>query len=95
MLIPRFSLRWLLAVTSASGVFFLIVAQAVRGSSWARGICLAALYLVVCLAFYVLAWGATMILAKTRGARPEPLVVTTPFATAEPPAQIIPPEDPE
>lgn len=95
MLIPRFSLRWLLAVTSASGVFFLVVAQAVRGSSWARGVCVAALYLVVCLLFYVAAWGATIILARARGMRPVPQVVTTPFATAEPPAQIIPPEDPE
>lgn len=95
MLIPRFSLRWLLAVTSASGVFFLVVAQAARGSAWARGICVAALYLVVCLLFYVAAWGVAMILAKTRGTQSEPLVVTTPFATAEPPAQIIPPEDPE
>jgi hypothetical protein len=55
----------------------------------------AALYLVVCLLFYVAAWGATIILARARGMRPVPQVVTTPFATAEPPAQIIPPEDPE
>ncbi len=95
MLIPRFSLRWLLAVTTASGLFFLIVAQAARGKHWAQGICLAALYLVACAAVYVLAWCAAIFFAKARRMRTEVLVVSTPFATAEPPAQIIPPEDPE
>ena len=66
MLIPRFSLRWLLSVTTASGLFFLIVAQAVRGEHWAQGLCLAALYLVACFVLYVLAWSAAIMFAKAR-----------------------------
>jgi hypothetical protein len=82
-------------MTSASGVFFLVVAQAVRGEHWAQGLCFAALYLAACLALYVVAWSAAIVLAKARSTRPTVEVVSTPFATAEPPAQIIPPEDPE
>jgi hypothetical protein len=41
MLIPQYSLRWMLAVTSVLAVVFLIFAQAVRGSSWAVGVSLA------------------------------------------------------
>jgi hypothetical protein len=95
MLIPRFSLRWLLSATTASGLFFLVVAQAVRGEHWAQGLCFAALCLAACLAFYFIAWSAAIVLAKALSARPAVEVVSTPFATAEPPAQIIPPEDPE
>ena len=95
MLIPRFSLRWLLSALTASGLFFLVVAQAVRGEHWAQGLCFAALCLASCLALYVVAWSAAIVLAKTLSVQPAVEAESTPFASAEPPAQIIPPEDPE
>jgi hypothetical protein len=45
MLIPQFSLRWMLAATSVLAVVFLVFAQAVRGSSWAVGVSVATLLL--------------------------------------------------
>ena len=38
MLIPRFTLRWLLLLITFISVFCLIVAQAVRGQAWAIGL---------------------------------------------------------
>ena len=38
MLIPQFSVRWLLGVTTACAVVFSIVALAVRGSAWAAAV---------------------------------------------------------
>ena len=38
MLIPQFSIRSLLIVTTISAVFFSIVGMAVRGSTWAMGV---------------------------------------------------------
>ncbi|HUY88772.1 MAG TPA: hypothetical protein VMV10_08570 [Pirellulales bacterium] len=42
MLIPQFSLRWVLGVTAACGVLSLVAAMALRGSAWAMAITLAA-----------------------------------------------------
>lgn len=38
MLIPQYTIRWLLAVMAACAVVFSIFALAVRGSPWARGV---------------------------------------------------------
>ncbi len=38
MIIPQFSLRWLLAVTTGAAVVFSIVGLAVRGSAWATAV---------------------------------------------------------
>ena len=37
MLIPRFTLRWLLLLITVISVFCVIVAQAFRGQAWAIG----------------------------------------------------------
>ena len=49
MLIPQYTIRWLLAVMAACAVVFSIFALAVRGSPWARGVSVAILSLVVVL----------------------------------------------
>ena len=41
MLIPRYSIRFLLLLMTASGVFFLVVALAVRGHAWALALSIA------------------------------------------------------
>lgn len=38
MLIPRFSIRWVLLLTTFCAVLFIVMAQAVRGRTWAMAI---------------------------------------------------------
>lgn len=38
MLIPQFSIRWLLALTAVCAVIFSIVGLAIRGNAWAAGV---------------------------------------------------------
>jgi membrane protein YdbS with pleckstrin-like domain len=80
MLIPQFSLRWLLATVTGFAFVFLIVSFAVRGNSWAAGISVGILGLFVALLVYGLvfflvwlfaiasdAWRIRHQLAKTTG----------------------------
>jgi hypothetical protein len=95
MLIPRFTLRLLLAVTTASGVFFFVVMQATRSHAWAIAITAAVAGLLATLVFHALwflvAWLLT-ICWQLVCRRP---ATHSPFATAGPPSQIIPPVEPE
>jgi hypothetical protein len=60
MVLPRYSLRQLLAIMGASSLFFLVAAFAVRGQPWAVaitiGILVVALILVVQAGFFFAAW---------------------------------------
>ena len=47
MLFPRFTLRTILAVTTAAAVFFLLVGTGYRGQQWAWGAAIGVLSLVV------------------------------------------------
>jgi hypothetical protein len=38
MLLPRFSLRWVLAIIAAFALVFLIVSQGVQGTQWAAAV---------------------------------------------------------
>lgn len=69
MLIPRFSIRWLLGLTTFSAGVSLVLAYAVRGQPWAIGM-VASLWAVVIIAvFYaaafLLAWLLNQCLAAT------------------------------
>ena len=56
MLIPRYSIRWLLGLTTFSAVVSLVLSQAVRGQAWAIGV-VAGLWTFVILAiFYAVAF---------------------------------------
>jgi hypothetical protein len=73
MLIPRFSIRWLLGLTTFSAGVSLVLAYAVRGQPWAIGI-VAGLWAVVIIAvFYaaafLLAWWLSQFLAATLAKR--------------------------
>ena len=65
MLIPRFSLRQLLALTTASALFCYVIAMAARGHQWAIAISLAIssvlLGLVVHAVVFVMAWLLTLL----------------------------------
>jgi len=54
MLIPQFSLRWLLAVTTVCAVIFSVMGLAVRGSHWAAAVSIAVGSLVVAAMVYAL-----------------------------------------
>jgi hypothetical protein len=99
MIIPRFSLRWLLALITVCGGLSLILAYAVQGQFWAIGIMvgLAALALVVSLhaAAFSMAWLMTQLAYTVAGGSPKPdgqspfgesPFVPTPAADPEPPA---------
>ena len=57
MLIPQFSIRWLLGVTAVVAVVFSIVGMATRGSHWAAGVSIAVGSLVVLMLVHVLSFG--------------------------------------
>ncbi len=100
MLIPRFTVRRLLAITAICGIFFWILAVALnptvelQNKVWAVAISIAVGSVVVAFVCYAAFFGLAYILATVFGLiRHEP-VEGTPFATAEPPPQIIPPQEP-
>ena len=94
MLIPKFTIRWLLLLMSVCSVFFLVFNFAVRGQQWAIAISLAVAGMVVTFLAYGVFFGLAYILASLFGAvRPRP-PGGSPFA-AGPPPQILPPVEPE
>ncbi len=96
MLIPRFTIRWLLKLMTVSSFFFLILAAAVRGQTWAIAVSIAVASLLLAFLGYAVAFGVALMVAWTTSLlRSAPVQPATPFATAEPPAQIIPPVEPE
>jgi len=95
MLIPRFTIRWLLLLMTVSSFFFFILSFAVGGQAWAIAVSLSVGSLLLAFLCYAVVFGlAAMIASAQARMRPAPRC-DTPFATAEPPAQIIPPEEPE
>ena len=91
MLIPRFSLRWMLFVLSASGVFFLFVSLAVKGHAWAIGVSTALATVLAALTIQTAFFGAAWLLATLLGfARPRRRP-SSPFAQEQPPPQWLPP----
>jgi amino acid transporter len=95
MLIPRFSIRWLLVGTTVCAVFFLIVSLGVRGYLWAAAVSIAvgSLLLVALLQmlFFIVVWSYARLVDVVRPAKQH----RSPFAPFTPPPQLIAPEDPE
>ena len=71
MLIPRYSLRWLLGLTTFSALISLILSYAVRGNAWAIGMASGLWTIVIVGLFYVAAFLAAWLIAQvftaTRG----------------------------
>ena len=98
MLIPRFTLRWLLLLTTVCGGLSLVLSYAIQGREWAIAVSLALgaiplLFLLHALAFAV-AWGFAQISNGISGMAYKPKGAS-PFASAGPPRQIVPPVEPE
>jgi asparagine N-glycosylation enzyme membrane subunit Stt3 len=91
MLLPRYSLRWLLGLMTACSVLFLVMARAYEGKQWAIAVSVAigSLVVVAIVQGLVFLLGLlSAVVANSFRARPRP---QSPFAGAAPPPQIIPP----
>lgn len=101
MLIPRFTVRRLLWITAVCGVLSWVLAIALnpnvelQDKVWAVAVSIAAGSLLVAFVCYAAFFGAAYILATVFGLVRQKPVGGTPFATAQPPPQIIPPREPE
>lgn len=95
MLIPRFSVRFLLFLTAICAVFFFIVTLAVQGSHWATAVSVAIAGLVLTMLVqagtFGLAWSITSLFGLFRVEES----ASSPFASAKPPPQYIEPQMPE
>jgi hypothetical protein len=95
MIIPRFTVRWLLALMAFCAVFAFIVSLAVSGNVWAiaLSVALASIVLTFVLhaAGFCCAWGmSTLWRMMTRRT-----VAASPFATHTSPPQVLRPEEPD
>lgn len=95
MLMPKFSIRWILALFTVLAVFFSIIAAAVRGQAWAIAFSVASAGMVVMFLVhaivYLVAWWVSLVHC------PEPTHQRTqsPFAGNSMPPQLLRPEEPE
>jgi hypothetical protein len=94
MPIPRFSIRALLASMAVSALISLVLAEAVRGRPWGVGFAVALASVAVLFVLHVVVFAVAWLLARLRGLMAPPPQGTSPFATAGPPRQYIPPAPP-
>jgi hypothetical protein len=96
MLIPRFSLRQLLVITTASAIFCYVIAMATRGHQWAMAISIAVSSVLGAFLVYAFLFAGAWVLTLGGRLFTKQNVSASPFATGTPPPQLItPPEDPE
>ncbi len=94
MLLPRFSLRLILAVVTALCLFSLVQSLAYRGSAWALAVCVAGYAAVVMALVYAglffLSWLLSLVFRR-QGPK-----VESPFASDRLPPRLVPaPPDPD
>ena len=92
MLIPRFSLRWLLLLTTLSGLFFFVVARAVAGNPWAIALAVALSATLGTFVLHAIVFGLAWTMAVSWRFAVARKTSSSPFATSAPPPQVIPPE---
>lgn len=95
MLIPKFSLRFMLGLMAVVAVYCLIVSFAVRGHVWAIAINIALASLISVFISYAFYFLLTLPMSLLDQAFQGPRQPTSPFATSQPPPQILPPQEPE
>ena len=93
MIIPRFTVRWLLALMAVCAVLAFIVSLAVTGRIWAVALSIAVAGLVLTFmgyaAAFCVAWGIAELWRFATGRR----IAISPFATHTPPPQVLRPEE--
>jgi flagellar motor component MotA len=95
MILPRFTIRFFLGLMTAIGVLSVVISFATRGHFWAMAVCAALVCLMLIFALHFATFMVTFPVAlidATLRAQKQP---TTPFATSQPPPQIMPPQEPE
>ena len=95
MLIPRFSIRFLLLLTTLCAVFFSIVTLAVQGSQWAIAVSVAVAGLALSMLVQASTFGVAWTVASFCGVFRRRESATSPFASAKLPPQYIEPQTPE
>lgn len=95
MLIPRFTIRGLLLLTTVCGVFFAVLTAALRGQIWAAAVSIAVAAVALAFIVYGLLFLWAYVWAGIFGLGRSQSRGASPFASAGPPPQLIPPEDPE
>ena len=94
MLIPRFSLRQLMAVTTVSALFCYVIAMATRGHQWALAISVAVSSVLLALVVHASLFAVAWLLALVGRLFTKERIAASPFANAAPPLQLVtPPED--
>jgi len=100
MVIPRFSILWLMGLTLVCAFLSLILSFAVRGEQWAIGVMAALGSVVALVALYIVAFFVAWLLAQIeqalRSAGPQPVSpfqagstpTASPFAPVAPPVAI-------
>ena len=96
MLIPRFSMRWLLLALGGASLLAFAARQAVFGESWGLAVMVTVGALAMMFTTYVFIFAGTFLVATLvsllfRG-RPAP---ESPFASAKAPPQVIAPTSPD
>jgi hypothetical protein len=84
MLIPRFSLRWLLGLTTFCAAASLILAAAVRGEFWAVGAAAALASLAVLALLHITTFAGAWLLSGVERSLFQRSRGTSPFATKVP-----------
>lgn len=79
MLIPRFSIRWLLGLTTLCAGVSLVLSYAVRGQSWAIGILIGLGSLLVVGVLYIAAFGIAWFVWRSMGTMHEVPPGDSPF----------------
>ena len=95
MLIPRFSIRFLLFLTTVCAVFFFIVTLAVQGSQWATAVSVAIVGLLLSMLVQASTFGVAWAITSFFGVFRVEESPSSPFASAKPPPQYIEPQMPE
>lgn len=89
MLIQRYSLKALFAMTTLASFFSLILLHALRGSEWAVAVVVAVAFLILSIVHYAFAF-AVIWISTSLGHRRR-MTPRSPFARDTPAQQVIPP----
>jgi hypothetical protein len=95
ILIPRFTLRWLLGLIVVAAGISLILAQTRNNQAWALAIVIAMQSVLLVFGIYAWFFAMAWFVALLRRNIARPPVASSPFASAGPPAQLVPPRQPE
>ena len=91
MLIPRFSLRFLLMLTTVCAVFFFILTLAIQGSQWATAVSVAMAALLLSMLVQASTFGVAWAFTSLFGLFRAPESATSPFASSRPPPHVVTP----